>query len=621
METLLEVRRLSVEITGKPGLPVIRDCSFSVKAGEPVALVGESGCGKTLTSLAVTGLLPEAAKISGGEILFRTESESPGGGPSPPSLHPRYRGYSATPRAGLRPATPPIRSAEGRSDSEICPANLRVRHPLDDGPPVTDSPGSETGTEGRLIDLRRLSEPELCRIRGLRIAMIFQEPRRSLNPLMPVGKQIAEALTLHRLPAPPEKIADILRRLNFPDPERIAASFPHQLSGGMCQRVMIAMATACRPRLLIADEPTSSLDSENGENIVRLLRQVNREFGTAVLFISHDLALAGRLCSRTLVMREGRIVDEGPSRTLFEAPGHSYTASLAVAVGRRKNPPARGPEEPVLAGGRDALPVDAGALRGQGPRSGGSGIPAVVGMERRGACPPQSPSASDTLLRIRDLSCGYPAPGIGAFRKRSEKTVLKGVNLEIAPGEIFGLEGPSGSGKSTLARCVLGLIPYRGEIVFRRRGEGPERGAAQPVFQEPGASLNPALRIGRLLREPLDLGRRGTPAERELRVDRMLALVGLDRSFLNRRAAELSGGQKQRVCIARALMPEPELLVADEAVSSLDVVSGGRILDLLAELRRSLGLAILFISHDRAATEYLCDRIAVMRDGEVEVRG
>ncbi|MCL2193854.1 MAG: ABC transporter ATP-binding protein [Treponema sp.] len=496
-KTLLEVRNLSLGIKRKSGhLPIIDGTTFTIAAGEIVALVGESGCGKTLTSLSVSRLLPPVAKITGGEILLHRN-------------------------------------------------------------------------EGEPVNLCSLGEKELCRIRGREIAMIFQEPRQSLNPLMRIGAQIAEAPRLHfgKPSGGPKAKAEteLLQRLNFPDPARILAAYPHQLSGGMCQRVMIAIATICRPKLLIADEPTSSLDTENQDNIIELLGRINQEFGTAVLFVSHDLSLARRFCTRTLVMRHGKIIEEGPSETLFSAPTQPYTRELIGAIPRAENRPPRP--------GRIAKP----------------------------------------FLATRGLSNTYVSRSFGLFGKRETKQVLKDVNLEIAAGEIFGLSGESGGGKSTLARCILGLIAYDGEILIE--GQYRPRAAVQMVFQEPGASLNPTKRIGWLLEEPLVIHGIGTADERARMVDEMLALVGLEPFHKARRAHELSGGQKQRACIGRALMLRPKMLIADEAISSLDVFSGAQVLELFRDLRKKLGLTILFISHDRDATEYLCDRIAVMRDG------
>jgi ABC-type glutathione transport system ATPase component len=499
--SLLEVQNLTVSIQNqRTNFSPVAGISFTINAGEIAGLAGESGCGKTLTALSISGLLPSAPKITGGAILYRTAS-------------------------------------------------------------------------GEVVDLRSLDEEAMRRIRGKEIAMIFQEPRQSLNPLMRVGAQIAETLQLHGADKKTahEAALDTLRQLKFPEPEKIINAWPHQLSGGMCQRVMIAIAAICRPRLLIADEPLTALDMANQEHILSLLKQINREFGTAILFISHDLPLARHFCSRFLIMRSGTIIEEGPPETLFAAPAHSYTSGL---IGANHSPP-----------------------------------PATLSRD-----------SARPLITIRNLSNAYVSRNFGLFGKKEIKPVLNNVNLEIAAGEIFGLSGESGCGKTTLARCILGLIDYQGEITIE--GQGPD--SIQMVFQDPGASLNPVKKIGWLMEEPLVIhrlgtARAGTATERARKVDEMLARVGLDRSYKTRRVSELSGGQKQRICIGRALMLDSKILIADEAISSLDVSVGMQILTLFRELRESLGLTIIFISHNINTMRHFCDRIAVMKDGGVQI--
>jgi len=494
---LLEVQNLTVSIQNKRiNFSPVAGLNFTINAGEIVGLAGESGCGKTLTALSISGLLPAAPKVTGGAIHYHTAS-------------------------------------------------------------------------GEVVDLRLLDEKAMCRIRGKEIAMIFQEPRQSLNPLMRIGAQIAETLELHGADKKTanEAALDTLRQLKFPEPEKIINAWPHQLSGGMCQRVMIAIAAICRPRLLIADEPLTSLDMANQEHILSLLKQINREFGTAILFISHDLPLARHFCGRFLIMRSGKIIEEGPSETLFAAPAHSYTSGLIGAIPSGENhnlPPAN--------------------------------------VSRDSARP---------LITIRNVSNTYVSRNFGLFGKKEIKPVLNDVNLEIAAGEIFGLSGESGCGKTTLARCILGLIAYQGEIRVD--------GQIQMVFQDPGASLNPVKKIGWLMEEPLTIHRLGTAQERARKADEMLSRVGLDPSYKTRRVSELSGGQKQRICIGRALMLDSKILIADEAISSLDVSVGMQIITLFRELRESLGLTIIFISHNISAMRYFCDRIAVMKDGGVQV--
>jgi ABC-type glutathione transport system ATPase component len=502
---LLEVQNLTVNIKNKQiDFSPVAGISFTINAGEIAGLAGESGCGKTLTALSISGLLPATPKITDGAIRYHT-------------------------------------------------------------------------TSGEVVDLRSLDEEAMRRIRGKKIAMIFQEPRQSLNPLMRVGAQIAETLELHGADKKTanEAALDTLRQLKFPEPEKIINAWPHQLSGGMCQRVMIAIAAICRPRLLIADEPLTALDMANQEHILSLLKQINREFGTAILFISHDLPLARHFCSRFLIMRSGKIIEEGPSETLFAAPAHSYTSGLIGA-----NP----------AGESHNLPP--------------SNIP-------RDSVRP--------LITIRNVSNTYVSRNFGLFGKKQIKPVLNNVNLDIAAGEIFGLSGESGCGKTTLARCILGLIDYEGEIRIEGQGQGPSPNSIQMVFQDPGASLNPVKKIGWLMEEPLVIHRLGTTQERTRKVDEMLARVGLDPSYKTRRVNELSGGQKQRICIGRALMLDSKILIADEAISSLDVSVGMQILTLFRELRESLGLTIIFISHNISTMRHFCDRIAIMKDGRINI--
>jgi len=515
---LLEVRGLSVSVRrGKNYYTAIDGIDFKIDAGEIVALVGESGSGKTLSALSIPGLLPSRAKITGGEIIYTTDST---------------------------------------------------------------------------VDLTKIEEKALRQIRGNEISMIFQEPRQSLNPLMKIGAQITEALELHPysevvckeiLPRSntsylryafhggkknkqtiKKSALEILEKLQFPQPEKIIDMWPHQLSGGMCQRVMIAIAAICRPKLLIADEPTTSLDTVNQEHIISLLEQINREFGTAILFITHDISLARRFCGRFMVMHDKKIIEEGPSEAILSSPKHSYTASLVASIPRKEN---------------------------------------------RGS--PLAAKPHNTVIQIRGLSASYVNRNFWRLGKTTIKPVLNNVNLDISHGEIFGLTGESGCGKTTLARCILGLIDYEGEVIIenkRQHGFNPDNNI-QMVFQDTALSLNPVKKIGWLMEEPLIIKRLGSKEQRAQKVDEMLARVGLDGSCKTRRVNEFSGGQKQRICIARALMLQPKILIADEAISSLDVSSGSQILNLFRELRGSLGLTIVFISHNTAAVEYLCDRV------------
>lgn len=405
------------------------------------------------------------------------------------------------------------------------------------------------------------------------MSMIFQDIRQSLNPLMKVGSQITETLELKGFIDKAQnksKALEMLLSLGFNEPEKILNAYPHQLSGGMCQRVLAAIAAIGRPKLLLADEPSSALDDESQDRILSLLSKMNRDYKTSVLIISHDLSIIRRFCSRFLIMFDGRIVEEGPA-AMFNSPVHPFTKALIKAIPEKKQ------------------------------------------EDQETESPPKE---AKPLLSIRGVSNTYVSRRFSIFGKKEIKPVLKDINLELYTSEIFGLTGKSGCGKTTLARCILGLIDYKGEILFYDQ-KSYKTTKVQIVFQEPGASLNPRKKIGRLIEEPLVIHKMGKPREREILIDRMLLLVGLDPSYKSRRVHELSGGQKQRVCIARSLILQPDLLIADEAISSLDAVAGMQILNLFRELNKNTGLSILFISHNKEAVQYLCGRTAVMKDGKL----
>jgi peptide/nickel transport system ATP-binding protein len=437
-----------------------------------------------------------------------------------------------------------------------------------------------TRASGEIIELTTAGEAAMERIRGAEIGTIFQEPMTSLNPVLTIGTQLEEAFRLHRgLAGAPAKAAarDALERVRIPDAARRLASFPHQLSGGTLQRVMIAIALACNPRLLIADEPTTALDVTVQAQIMALLAALQRETDTGMIFITHDIGLVAGIADRILVMQAGRVVEQGALDAILDRPQHPYTRHLLAAV-------------PHFSAGR--------AVRADRPRR---------------AAPAARPA-----LKVEGLTVRFPVHA-GLFRRSGGAVhAVDGVDFDLMPGETLAIVGESGSGKSTTARALLGLVPaLRGSFAAAPHTGGATGKPVQMVFQNANASLNPRLDVESILAEPVIAvgGRRGGPTR-----DRMCMLlerVGLPKDCLGRYPHEFSGGQRQRLCIARALMLDPSVLVLDEAVSALDVSVQARVLDLLVGLQRELGLAYLFVSHDMAVVERIAHRIAVLYAGEI----
>ncbi|MDQ8705392.1 ABC transporter ATP-binding protein [Streptomyces sp. LHD-70] len=435
-------------------------------------------------------------------------------------------------------------------------------------------------------ELLGLDHEALRDIRGKRISMIFQEPMTALNPVYTIGRQIAEAVRCHEEVSAAEartRAIELLVKVGIPDPERRVDSYPHQLSGGQRQRAMIAMAVSGSPEVIIADEPTTALDVTVQAEILDLLRGLQKDLGSAVLIITHDMGVVADLADRVVVMKQGAVVEEAPVARLFSAPQHDYTRRLLAAVPR---PPVPGTEPPV---------------------------------------PEQEKPTGATTLRVTELEVEYP----GRLGRKGFKAV-RGVSFSIDRGKVLGLVGESGSGKSTIGRAVVGLsratggsIDVCGTDVTRLSGRRLRafRPTYSMVFQDPGASLNPRLSIGDSIAAPMLVNRTTDQAGARARVTELLEQVELSPSWVERFPHELSGGQRQRIGIARALALEPELLIADEPTSALDVSVQATVLRLFRDLQDRLGFACLFISHDLGVVELLAHEVAVLRNGEVVERG
>ncbi|MFB7382828.1 dipeptide ABC transporter ATP-binding protein [Kitasatospora purpeofusca] len=539
----------------------VQDVSFALDRGECLAVVGESGSGKSVTARTLVGLTGAGGRV---------------------------------------------------------PAAVSARRLAFDG-----------------LDLATLTEGQWREVRGRRIGLVLQDALVSLDPLRTVGAEIAEPLRVHGLASRaelPARVRSLLERTGVPEPERRAAQYAHQLSGGLRQRALIASALAAEPDLLIADEPTTALDVTVQAQVLDLLDEL-RGKGTALLLISHDLSVVGRLADRVAVMFGGRIVETGPAERLLAEPRHPYTRALLAAVpGARTRGTRLAPEpagRPAAAPGgcpyaarcaaaddtcRITLPpVDALGSRCWHPTAVGASVLSV-----------REPDPAPTVVDGADRTPLLDVDRIG--RSFAGRPVVRDVSFRLHAGETLGLVGESGSGKTTTARIVLGLErPDTGTVqldgrpwsALTERRRRPDRLRIQAVQQDPLGSFDPRFTVERLVAEAV--ARTGVPRgeARRHRVTELLDQVGLPTALLARRPTELSGGQRQRVAIARALAPAPALLVCDEPVSALDLSVQAQILDLLADLRRELGLALLFISHDLGVVQHLADRVAVMKDGRL----
>ncbi|KAA0700849.1 ABC transporter ATP-binding protein [Neorhizobium sp. P12A] len=519
--SVLSVRELSIDARTPEGRRRVLDhVGFDLKAGETLCIAGESGSGKSVTSLAIMGLLPKASlQIASGSILF-----------------------------GDR-------------------------------------------------DLAKLSDRQMRRIRGGDIAMVFQEPMTSLNPVISIGTQLMEAIREHQGTEGNTAEATALRMLDavhITDPARRLKQFPHELSGGMRQRVMIAMALSCRPKVLIADEPTTALDVTVQAQILKLMRELKAEFGTSIILITHDMGVVAEMADRVVIMQNGQIVEDGSALAVFKQPREDYTKQLLAAVPRL------------------------GAL------SGTDGPPRITpGIAS------DTPADRTPILNVRGLNVTYGSQAGWLFKGKAPAAAVDDVSFDILPGKTLGLVGESGSGKSTTGKAVLGLIPFTGSVAIGgqeigglgQRAMQPIRRTAQMIFQDPYASLDPRMSVGAAIAEPLVIHGLGDKSERQDTVAELLRRVGLTPDAATRYPHEFSGGQRQRICIARALALKPKLIVADESVAALDVSVRARVLDLMLELQEEMGLSYLFISHDMAVVERMSHHVAVMRGGRIVETG
>ena len=577
---LVDVRNLSVSFDTREGPhPAISDVSFEIADGEAVAVVGESGSGKTVTALSTIGLLPDNANVVGGSIHFGGRRLSP---------------ENAASYAGVR---------------------------------------------------------------GARMAMIFQEPMTSLNPVLTVGEQIAETMVRHRgldWRAAHREALVLLDRVGIPDAQRRARQYVHQLSGGMRQRVMIAGAVSCRPQLLIADEPTTALDVTIQAQILELIRNLQADLEMGVLFITHDLGVVSAVADRIYVMYAGSVVESGPACAVLRRPQMPYTMGLLRSLPRRGS--TRGALEPI-----PGHPPQAGARLPGCPfaprcefriarceasvpdlvQRGGARMArcfrsdsiasrhrVIQGQSTTAEARQRSPALA--YIEVRGLTKHFPLSAGPFAGSRRMVRAVDDVALDVGRGEVLALVGESGSGKTTMGRCILRLEdPTAGRIVFdgieltrlSRRELKPLRRRMQIVFQDPFSSLNPQLTIGEAIGEPIRVHGLARGSECDERVARLLEVVGLDPGHAKRRPQAFSGGQRQRIAIARALAPDPDFIVADEAVSALDVSIRAQITNLLQDLRRELSLTLLFIAHDLALVRHIADRVVVLYLGRVMETG
>nr|WP_216601740.1 MULTISPECIES: ABC transporter ATP-binding protein [unclassified Ruegeria] len=453
--------------------------------------------------------------------------------------------------------------------------------------------------DGEEMDLSKADQDLMKQIRGNEIGMIFQEPMTALNPVFTVGRQLTEGLRIHKdmsKSQAEERALELLRQVRIPEPERRLQQYPHELSGGMRQRVVIAMAMACEPRLLIADEPTTALDVTIQAEILALMDRLKRETGTAVMFITHDMAVVAQMADRVVVMFRGNKVEEGTVKEIFENPQHDYTKALLAAVPKLGEMRGKSAPEPMK----------------------------LLGVEGQNIAP--IPGTEDVLLTVKNLTTRFPVKGGLLRRTISNVHAVEDVSFTLNKGQTLSLVGESGCGKSSAGRSILRLVePMAGEVnldgvdIMKLDPAGLRKARLdmQMIFQDPFASLNPQMQLVDQVAEPMRNYGVASGSELQDRVAQLFDKVQLPRSFMRRFPHEMSGGQRQRIAIARALALNPKLIIADEAVSALDVSVQAQVLNLMMELQSELGLSYLFISHDMAVVERVSHYVGVMYLGRI----
>ena len=460
--------------------------------------------------------------------------------------------------------------------------------------------------------LLSLSSKEFAKLRGNDIAMIFQEPMSALNPSLTCGFQVAEILLHHKKVSASEvkkEVLQLFEKVKLPRPQDMYTSYPHQISGGQMQRVVIAMAIACKPKLLIADEPTTALDVTVQKEILQLLKDLQKQTGMSMLFISHDLALVCELADRVLVMYKGDIVEKGTVKEIFEAPKKPYTKAL---LGSRPTLDMRYKVLPTIASIKD-----------------NSFTPQSITSQQR-AKKHQKIYTKTPLLRVENVAKSYFSK-VGVFGQKQEIKAVNGISFDVFEGETLGLVGESGCGKSTLGKVILqlekatkGSIFYKGKEITTLKGKDLRslRKDIQLIFQDPYSSLHPRKIIGQAIIEPMEVhGIGSSKRQRKEKALELLSRVGLEASYFHRYPHQLSGGQRQRVGIARTIAMEPKLVICDESVSALDISVQAQVLNLLNELKEDFGFTYIFISHDLAVVKYMADQLLVMNKGTIEEIG